>query len=78
MQVFAARLTSEVKLTPEIAEKLATTIAADVRFLSPEQKKEIRAASLVSLEDRLAELHAFQGWMDQAHTIRNNPFVTRA
>jgi hypothetical protein len=78
MQAFSARLTNEVKLTPEMATKLATTIAADVRFLSPEQKAEIRAASPVPLEDRLAELQAFQGWMDQAHTIRNNPFVTRA
>jgi hypothetical protein len=78
MRAFSARLASEVKLTPEMAEKLATTIAADVRFLSPEQKAEIRAASPVPLQDRLAELQAFQGWMDQAHTVRNNPFVTRA
>ncbi|MEI7614405.1 MAG: hypothetical protein WCK63_16010 [Betaproteobacteria bacterium] len=78
MKAFSARLTSEVKLTPEMAEKLATSIAADVRFLSPEQKAEIRAASPVPLQDRLAELQAFQGWMDQARTVRNNPFVTRA
>lgn len=78
MRAFSARLTSEIKLTPEMAERLATTIAADVRFLSPEQKAEIRNASPVPLQDRLTELHAFQGWMDQAHSIRNNPFVTRA
>lgn len=78
MKSFAARLTSEVKLKPEAAVKLATTIAADVRFLSPEQKAKIKAASPVPLADRLAELKAFQGWMDQAHLIRNNPFVTRA
>jgi hypothetical protein len=78
MQSFADRLTNEVKLTPEMASKLATTIAADVRFLSLEQKKEIRIASPIPIEDRLAELQAFQGWMDQAHTVKNNPFVTRA
>lgn len=78
MQAFSDRLTNEVKLTSEMATKLATTIAADVRFLSLEQKAEIRSASPVPLEDRLAELQAFQGWMDQAHTVRNNPFVTRA
>lgn len=78
MRAYSARLISEVKLTPEMAEKLATTIAADVRFLSPEQKAEIRAASPVPLQDRLAELRAFQGWMDQARTVHNNPFVTRA
>jgi hypothetical protein len=78
MQAFAARLTSEVKLTPEMTAKLATSIAADIRFLAPEQKSEIRAASPVPLSDRLAELQAFQGWMDHARTVRSNPFVTRA
>ena len=78
MQPFASRLTNEVKLSPEMALKLATTIAADVRFLSPEQKAEIRTASPVPIEDRVAELKAFQGWMDLAGTARNNQFVTRA
>jgi len=78
MQAFTARLTNEVKLSPEMAAKLATTISSDVRFLSSEQKQQIRTASPVPLEDRLAELQAFQGWMDQASQIRNNPFVTRA
>jgi len=78
MRAFSARLTREVKLSPEMAAKLATTISSDVRFLSPDQKQKIRAASPVPLEDRLAELQAFQGWMDQASQITNNPFVTRA
>jgi hypothetical protein len=78
MKAFSTRLANEVKLTPEMAGKLATSIAADVRFLSSEQKAEIRAASPVPLQHRLAELRAFQGWMDQAHTVRNNPLVTRA
>jgi hypothetical protein len=78
MKSFEVRLTSEVKLTPEMAAKLATTIASNVRFLSLDQKAEIKAASPVPLADRLNELQAFQGWMDQARTIRNNPFITRA
>ena len=78
MKGYSDRLMREVKLTPEMACKLATTIAADVRFLSPEQKAKIRAASPVPLQDRLAELQAFQGWMNHAHTVQNNPFVTRA
>jgi hypothetical protein len=61
MQSYADRLKREVKLTPETVVKLATTIAADVRFLHSEQKSEIRAASPVPIEDRLAELQAFQG-----------------
>ena len=78
MQPFSARLTNELKLTPEMATKLATTIASDVRFLPSEIKAKIRTASPVPLEDRIAELKAFQGWMNQANTVRNNPYVTRA
>ena len=78
MLAFTARLTSEVKLSPAMAAKLATTISSDVRFLSPEQKRQIRAASPVPLKDRLAELQVFQGWIDQASQITNNPFVARA
>ena len=78
MLPFAARLTSEVKVSPEMAAKLATTISSDVRFLSPDQKDKIRSASPISIKDRLGELQAFQGWMDQASQTRNNPFVTRA
>jgi hypothetical protein len=78
MERFSARLLSEIKLTSEVAAKLATTIAADVRFLSPDQKSEIKAASPIPLGDRLAELQAFQGWMDRARAVRNDPFITRA
>jgi hypothetical protein len=78
MKSFETQLTNKVKLTPDMVAKLATTIASDVRFLSTDQKDEIKEASPVSLADRLDELQAFQGWMDQASTIRNNPFITRA
>jgi len=78
MLSFSARFTSEVKLSPGIAAKLATTISSDVRFLSEDQKDRIKSASSIPLKDRLLELQAFQGWMDQASQVRNNPFVTRA
>lgn len=78
MQFFASDLQSSVKLSPEVSKKLASNIAAEVRFLSPEQKDEIRAASPVPLKDRLEELKAFQGWMEQAAGVTNNSFVSRA
>jgi 5-methylcytosine-specific restriction endonuclease McrA len=78
MQFFSTRLTSEVKLTSEMASRLATTIASDVRFLSLEQKEEIKAASPVPLSDRLDELQAFQDWMDYARTNKNKPYIIRA
>jgi hypothetical protein len=62
MLSFSTRLTSEVKLSPEMAAKLATTISSDIRFLSPDQKDRIRSASPIPLKDRLLELQAFQGW----------------
>lgn len=41
MQFFSDRLTIDVKLTPEMAARLATTISSDVRFLSLEARKGI-------------------------------------
>lgn len=78
MARFSDRLINAVKLSPEMAEKLATSVAADVRFLSPEQKLAIKGSSPVPLGDRLSELQAFQGWMDLANRAKNNPYVTRA
>ena len=77
MSVFAERLKSDVKLPQEAWSKLATTIAADVRFLPPEAKAELRASTPIAIADRLAEVQSFQSWMDVAHTVRN-PNVTRA
>lgn len=77
MAAFAERLTGDVKVTIGAAAKLATTVAADVRFLAPEAKAELRNATPVAVADRLQELQAFQAWMDVAHKIRN-PSITRA
>ena len=77
MAQFAERLKHEVKISADAATKLATTIAADVRFLPVEAKIELRASTPVAIADRLAEVQSFQSWMDVAHTVRN-PSVTRA
>ena len=78
MVAFAPTLISEVKLSHAMAIQLGTSIAADVQFLSVEQKAKILSTSPVTLQDRLIELTAFQQWMDYAHTIQNNRSVTRA
>lgn len=78
MRRFAPRLVDELRLTPEVSHKLATAIAADVRFLSPIDKARIKEASPVALGDRLAELTAFQGWMDLAAKMPSSPFIGRA
>ena len=77
MSAYSENLRHEVKLSGEICNKLATTIATDVRFLPREIKEEIRNASPVPIQNRLEELQAFQGWMELASDVKN-PFVTRA
>ncbi len=78
MRVYVDRLTSELGLTSDVASKLATHIAANVRFLTAHQKNQIRAASPVAVEDRVSELYSFQGWMELASNIKGDPRITRA
>ena len=75
---FRDRLCGEVGLEPEDSGKVATMVAADIRFLPPEAKKKISAASPVPLSARLEELVAFQTWSDFATSVPNNPAITRA
>ncbi len=78
MGEYSRRLMHELGLAPDVASKLATHISADVRFLTLEQKTEIRAASPIPIQDRIQELIAFQGWMEMASGIQGDPRVTRA
>lgn len=78
MKAFSDRLVKEVKLTDDMAKKLATTVAADVRSLTTQEKSEICDSSPVPLKARLDELLSFQGWMEQTNANIGNPFVSRA
>ncbi|WP_139351678.1 hypothetical protein [Rhodanobacter sp. C06] len=78
LAAFRDRLTHEVGLTIEEAAKVATMVAADIRFLPVEAKSEIRAASPVPLSARFEELIAFQSWSDFSTSVRSNPAITRA
>lgn len=78
MAQWETHLTEELRLSREHARKLATIISSEVRFLKIEDKQKIIDASPIPLADRLSELEAFQGWMDQASQIQGNPYVTRA
>jgi hypothetical protein len=78
LAAFKSQLEEQVGLTPEESTKVATLVAADVRFLSPAVKAKIVAASPVPLGLRLDELVAFQKWSELASTIQGNPAVTRA
>ena len=77
MATFSERIERDVKVPSHAVAKLATTIASEVRLLPIEVKAELRASTPVAIADRLAEVQAFQSWMDTASTVRN-PSITRA
>jgi hypothetical protein len=78
LKAFSDRLIEAVGLNEQETGKVATSVAAEIRFLEPGSRAEVHAASPVPLSDRLDELQAFQGWMDVASTVRGNAAVTRA
>jgi hypothetical protein len=78
LSTWSGKLQSEVKISAEESSKLATTIAKDVRWLSPESKEEIERASPVPISARYEELIAFQSWMDIVHSSTPPPPVVRA
>ncbi len=76
---FRIQLKTEVGIEGEIASKLASTVAAELRFLPGEAKNEILQATPVDVTARWAELTAFQAFMDQVAATRNvHPAVVRA
>jgi len=66
---YKTELQRDVSLNADECGKVATLVAADVRFLPSEVKSEIRAASPVPLRARYDELVAFQAWSDFAVSI---------
>lgn len=78
LEVWSERLQKDLKIKPEDTSKIATTIAKEVRWLTIEQKNEIRNASPVNIEKRYEELIAFQAWMDIANNSKIHPAVIRA
>ncbi len=75
---YEGELRRGVGLSADECRKVATLVAADVRFLPNEVKEEIRTASPVPLKARYDELIAFQAWNDFAVSIKSRPEVTRA
>jgi hypothetical protein len=75
---FADQLTTAVGLREAEVPVVATSIAADARFLEPTARAAIFAASPVPLRDRIEELTTFQAFMDTASAVRGRPAVTRA
>lgn len=78
MRAWSKRLTTELKIKEEDTQKLATTIASEVRWLSKGAKIEMADTSPVDIKHRYEELLAFQSWMDIVHVSEKHPAVVRA
>lgn len=80
MAQYQRHLVRDVQLDIGTAAALATSVAADVRFLSREQKDGLKKVTPVRLNDRLEEVHAFQRFSDFANLLPAGqlPQVTRA
>jgi hypothetical protein len=78
MRMFSEKLKIEVGLRDDEIGKVATTVAAEVRFLNHSAKETVLAASPVLLANRLEELISFQAWMDLSSKIVANPAISRA
>lgn len=78
MNQWSSRLRDDLGILPNESQSLASTIEKEVSRLSLSEKDEIRNSSPISVNIRLDELVAFQGWMDFANTQRRNPVIVRA
>lgn len=76
---FAPELRATLGLTGEATLKVATTVGAELRFLTVEAKNEILAATPIDSSARLEEIVVFQAFMDQVHAMRKpHPATIRA
>jgi hypothetical protein len=67
MRYWSTKLRDVLKIAAPESDHLASTIEQEVAALSPDAKPRVRYASLIPLDARLEELHAFQAWMDVVH-----------
>lgn len=70
MQIWSTRLRDDLRISSPDSNMLASIIANEIRVLSSDAKMRVRQASKISLDTRLEELTAFQGYMD---LMRNFP-----
>jgi hypothetical protein len=78
MKHWSLKLQNDLKISSISSEKLASAISREVSELSEAQKKLLIESSVISVQNRLDELNAFQSWMDFASNAKNNPGLTRA
>jgi hypothetical protein len=78
LAIYRDRLCSDIGLSEQESKEVATLVAAEVRLLPAQAKREIVEASPVPIAARYAELVSYQSWSDLAASVTDNPAVTRA
>ncbi|MFA5811956.1 MAG: hypothetical protein WC956_06470 [bacterium] len=80
MRPYASDLLNKLKINRGESNRLATTIANQVRSLSFDEKLTIQVSSPVNLKKRIEELIAFQKWMEIVNSseLAHNPAIVRA
>jgi hypothetical protein len=75
---WANRLVNELGIEASAAAELGSSIAREVAALDQQVRLRLRESQPVRIADRLAELIAFQGFMDSVHATAAPPTVVRA
>lgn len=78
MRHWAERLVNVLGIDDQESKKLATTIAAQIRWLPSDAKIEIQSSSPIEIRKRYDELIAFQSWMDIVNSSPKHPAIVRA
>ena len=77
MENFSTALATDVCVDSKYTSTLATSLAAEIHLLGPDDRARVANASPVSIAARLDELRAFQAWMELA-TNESNAATVRA
>ncbi|AFK05516.1 hypothetical protein Emtol_0246 (plasmid) [Emticicia oligotrophica DSM 17448] len=78
LSIFRDLLQTEVKISEDKVDSIASTIATEIENIKDTLKSEILLASPVPLETRLEELSCFQTMMDTINKIRPRPEIVRS
>jgi len=80
MQQWSKNLVNSVCIEENSTNKIATIIHNEIKIIEQHERIELLQllSSPVTIENRMEELQAFQGWMDIANNISKNPYITRA
>lgn len=78
MKSYSHFLRDQLGISPPDSDAVATKIAQEIRSLPKEVIQPLLSGDTVLLSDRLAELRAFQSFMDMARSAPGHPELVRA